>query len=91
MKYLAIASLMFVTACTGIQQDKVLHFGAGALVAEVVTSTTGNPVDGVIGAGIAGIGKETVAVINGGKFSLPDVVATIAGGLIGIIKWKWEF
>ena len=84
--------ILFLTGCAvGIQQDKAMHFAAGAITSVFVTEVTGDPVDGVIAAGIAGVGKETTDVINGGEFSLSDVSATILGGLVSLIKWEVKF
>jgi len=64
-------------------KDKLLHFGAGILVAAFFTLASGKPLVGLVAAAIAGIAKETYDKKRGGPFDLLDLLATIIGGGAG--------
>ena len=92
MKYAILITTLFIAGCAdGIQQDKVLHAGAGAIASTFVTEVTGSPVTGVVAAGLAGMFKEASDAANGGKFDMDDVGATILGGFVGLIRWEVKF
>lgn len=88
MRYLVIASLIFLMACADIGQDKYKHALAGAGISAVVTEATGEPIYGVGSALAAGVVKETVDKNNGGKFDIKDIAATMLGS---IFVWSWKF
>lgn len=85
-------------ARTVLGRDKALHMAAGALVSVVVSVaiglTTAGALDGpggrlacgfcgLIGAALAGLGKECWDYFRGGHFDGRDLLATVVGGLAG--------
>jgi hypothetical protein len=73
MKYLILASLIFLVGC-----DKALHYGVGLGISTAVTSATKSPELGCAAAVVAGLAKEAVDFVPD-PF---DFVATAAGGCI---------
>jgi len=63
-------------------KDKLLHFGAGILVAAFFTLASGRPLVGLAAAAIAGIAKETYDASHGGTVEALDAVATFVGGAL---------
>ena len=68
-----------------IPTDKKYHFLAGIIVCFVVALIFKNPIYGLIGAVIAGIGKEVWDCYDYGKFDFADALATWVGGIAGYI------
>ena len=68
-----------------IEQDKIMHFIAGIIVCFVVALIFKNPMYGLIGAVIAGIGKEVWDYYDYGKPDFMDCLATWVGGIAGYI------
>ena len=77
--------------------DRYVHLIAGLwigfLVAAVMEATTPGcyaaayALMGVTGAAAAGLAKEIVDFLRGGRFDAGDVVATVAGGAMGGLLW----
>lgn len=76
-----------------ISKDKQLHFAAGATISGWSYCVGYNasdkrwvvPVFGLSGASLAGIGKESYDKINGGKFDVKDLGATIIGAIVSVV------
>ncbi len=67
-----------------IPHDKKLHFGAGLLIA-ISAGLCFGPAWGLAAAALAGLGKEIYDYIDYGGPDPWDIVATVAGGLVGYI------
>ena len=68
-----------------IPQDKLLHFGAGFVIAFVVGLLT-SPVLGFFAALVASVGKELYDHYSQGEsFDPVDALVTWAGGIIPLI------
>ena len=72
--------------------DKLLHFGAGLLVALFARHFVG-PGFGVLAAILAGAAKEAYDALGNGVVDPGDFVATVAGGVVvegalEIIAWS---
>ena len=63
--------------------DKLLHFIAGLLIAQIGTAIGGTEI-GLAAACVAAAAKETYDEVKGGGFSLGDLLATTIGGITGI-------
>lgn len=63
--------------------DKALHFAAGMLIAVIVGLLT-TPIAGLLAASLAGIIKETIDATGRGTPEVVDLMATVAGGIIGM-------
>lgn len=66
-----------------IPQDKCLHALAGVLIFGVAHFITWQI--GLVAVLLAGIAKETLDHFTGGDVSVWDVVATVSGGLLGLL------
>lgn len=62
--------------------DKVLHFGAGFLIALIVSFTL-NPIAGFVAAAVIGFVKEVYDYLGNGTPDLMDFIATVFGGAVG--------
>ena len=68
-----------------IAYDKKLHFLAGLLIAFTVSYIMNDVRIGMLAATLAGLGKEIVDEGRYGGFDYQDIIATIIGGVAGII------
>lgn len=93
MKKLLFALLLHSSANAQIQTDKVMHFGAGALISATTTAITYKLTDnktasmlcGFGMATLAGIGKEVYDKKTGkGVADINDAIWTSIGGGIGV-------
>lgn len=64
-------------------RDKLLHFAAGAIIAFPATLAVGE-VWGIAIAVFAGVAKEIRDELAYGGADLGDLLATVAGGLVGM-------
>lgn len=80
-----------------IESDKYVHLIAGLWIGFVVSAVMKDTTPGcyaaayalmgVTGAVAAGLAKEIVDFLRGGRFDAGDVVATVAGGAMGGLLW----
>lgn len=70
-----------------MKKDKLLHLGAGALVALLVLLLTGMTHAAVILTFLAGAGKEVLDHYEGGVFDWKDLAFTLAGGVTVTVLW----
>ena len=71
-----------------IPRDKLLHFVAGSICSAFVYAISGN-LTFAIGASVAlGISKEIYDSRGHGTVEVADAVATIAGGVVGVILMR---
>ena len=68
-----------------IQQDKIKHFIAGAIASIVVYVATFNATIAVSFAVLLGVGKEVYDAQGHGMVEVLDAVATVLGGIVGVI------
>mgnify|MGYP003647655762 CR=1 FL=1 len=100
LRFIFILVMFFVVTTTvhgqAIQQDKVLHFGAGTVIGAgttgIVYGITKNKTKAVIwGIGLstlAGITKEVIDHNSYGKADEVDMLATTLGGVFGSFSVK---
>ena len=68
-----------------IPKDKLLHFVAGSICSAFIYAITGSPIL-AFGASVAlGISKEVYDSRGHGTVEVLDAVATVAGGVVGVI------
>lgn len=67
-------------------QDKILHFGTGFVIA-VVLSIVVSPLVGLIAGVIVGVGKELDDQYKYGGFDFFDMFATIAGTALAVLLY----
>jgi len=83
-----ILFILSIKDCSAqIPKDKQLHFGSGAVISAwsyLVGQNTKPVIFGITGAAIAGIGKESLDKIKGGKFDTKDLGYTILGDVISV-------
>jgi len=65
-----------------IPKDKLLHFGAGLIIALIVTLLS-TPLIGVAVGALAGVAKEIYDYFDYGDFDFFDMFVTIIGAVIG--------
>lgn len=65
--------------------DKLLHLGAGALLA--AAGTFYSPLAGALLCAAGAVGREWFNVRHGGRFDPADIAATLAGGAVVLLPW----
>lgn len=65
--------------------DKLLHLGAGAMLAAAGTFI--GPAVGAALCAAGALGREWFNVRQGSRFDPLDVLATLAGGLLVLLPW----
>lgn len=71
-----------------IQQDKIKHFIAGAIASIVVYVVTLDATIALAFSVLLGIGKEVYDSRGHGTVEVLDAVATVLGGVVGVILIK---
>jgi hypothetical protein len=70
--------------------DKGEHLLSGAVFGMAFSYGTGNPWAGLGAAAAVGVAKEALDAQGGGTCSLQDLMATIAGGALGVAWYGWS-
>lgn len=65
--------------------DKLLHLGAGALLAGAGTFIS--PLAGATLCAAGAVGREVYNQHSGGTFDLYDLAATLLGGAVVLLPW----
>ena len=71
-----------------IPRDKLLHFVAGSIASIVVYVVTFNATIAVAFSALLGIGKEVYDSRGHGTVEVLDAVATVLGGVVGVILFR---
>ena len=71
-----------------IQQDKIKHFIAGAIASIVIYVVTLDATIAVAFSVLLGAGKEVYDAQGHGTVEVLDAVATVLGGVVGVILIK---
>lgn len=68
-----------------LQQDKVKHIAVGFIIAMLLSFI--HPVLAFVAVIVAGVGKEVWDSFGYGTVDYWDIVATVAGGVVGTAVW----
>jgi hypothetical protein len=71
-----------------IPKDKLLHFVAGLICSAFVYAITGSPILAFGASALLGIVKEIYDSRGHGTVEVLDVVATVAGGVVGAVLMR---
>ena len=72
-----------------IPRDKLLHFVAGLICSAAVYLITGSPIIAFSASALLGIAKEVYDSRGHGTVEVLDAVATVVGGVVGVILMTW--
>ena len=65
--------------------DKYYHFGVGCVIALVIAFITSSIIGALFVTAFIGVAKEFRDEFVYGGFSIADIIATILGGILGVL------